>query len=692
MNSRIHTRSGFTLLEVMVAAILMMLALALSLSGFLYAARNQSQADVQTQLNMDTRKAIERLKSDLRLSSLNEMFFYPSTAGVYEAISFPLAYDSDGDGAVEVNMETRRIIWDRTVIYHVWPSLPNELRVTSFQPRNTNASDSARQAQLDRVVLDGNGNSARLTGESTTTFRIFRNLFTWQITPRSSTFDGYAAETTRVENVSLGSCILAGGPHDFTLRVAGKNSRNTSSTGYRIVLDTLKVSPCPFPREAELQTSALISNVPTTIKPESLESTILSWSEKNFLNFNAATTNAEFTLRLNSDRWEESQFYSAGDKSADVVTVYDESVSPHNYVLQLDGNTTNWSAAIQTLDQTGSSLSGEAFNGAVVRVLLRGRSMEGAGRFTSSGAKCRVGFKSGSGLLKIEEAWISRCASNQTACPDAVPTSQVQLKFGGSASVAMLAGTTVESDLASFSIEREESYLVTFRINQWPILSNPYEWADTLGLPTPSSYVIRSPTSTVTAQAEQWSTFDGVTPTNRILAVSHVYCTYAPTGVYQSAVCDTMLASPVYQTWTWSNAVPVPIGASQIIAVRSANNEDMSDAPAWSNIVSTSVLDSKRYVQFQVTMTPSSDTLSTPKLALVSIPWQGQNHVVDVGGTFGKGPDHGIWTLTVDGNPLKSGIQVDLQLYKDIRGFKKKGSQLLTSYASTEVMPRNTGK
>jgi hypothetical protein len=325
--------------------------------------------------------------------------------------------------------------------------------------------------------------------------------------------------------------------------------------------------------------------------------------------------------------------------------------------------------------------------------------MEGANGLDASGTQCRLGFKAGVWPLKVEEAWIARCASNEMACPDAVPGSEVQLKFGGNASVAMAGGAMVETDLAAYPIDLKESYLVTFRIHGWAILASPHTWTDTLGIPTPSSYVIKSPTSTVTAQSAAWSALGDVVPTNLIIGVSHMYCTYASNGVYQSAVCDTQITSPTYLTWTWSNAVPVPSGGSQTMAIRSANNEDMSDAPDWytAPVVSDtpgllSLLAPKRYVQFRVTMTPSSDSLSTPKLALATIRWQGQNSVVNVGGTFGKGPDHGIWVLTVDGNPLKSGIQVDLELYKDIRGFRKKGAQTLTSFASTEIMPRNTGK
>jgi hypothetical protein len=99
---------------------------------------------------------------------------------------------------------------------------------------------------------------------------------------------------------------------------------------------------------------------------------------------------------------------------------------------------------------------------------------------------------------------------------------------------------------------------------------------------------------------------------------------------------------------------------------------------------------SGRYVQFQALMRPDSGGWQTPKLRDVTITWQGAQQLVDIGGTFTTGPDYGITKVTVDGEELKTGLNVDLEIFQDVRGFR--GTQRLTSGLTAEVVPRNTGR
>jgi hypothetical protein len=57
---------------------------------------------------------------------------------------------------------------------------------------------------------------------------------------------------------------------------------------------------------------------------------------------------------------------------------------------------------------------------------------------------------------------------------------------------------------------------------------------------------------------------------------------------------------------------------------------------------------------------------------------------------FPFGPDYGIFELTVDGQDIKKGLQVDLEIYDYVRAHGS--SNRITSRLVAEVFPRNTGK
>ena len=81
---------------------------------------------------------------------------------------------------------------------------------------------------------------------------------------------------------------------------------------------------------------------------------------------------------------------------------------------------------------------------------------------------------------------------------------------------------------------------------------------------------------------------------------------------------------------------------------------------------------------------------STPRLKDVTINWEGEESLVDVGATITRGPEYGIFELKVDGRTLKTGLNVDLEIFKDVPGYR--GSRRITSALTSEVVPRNTGR
>ena len=130
--------------------------------------------------------------------------------------------------------------------------------------------------------------------------------------------------------------------------------------------------------------------------------------------------------------------------------------------------------------------------------------------------------------------------------------------------------------------------------------------------------------------------------------------------------------------------------------MRSSASENMTSATPWTNltwITSGGAINpgANRYVQYLAELLPSSGGALTPKLRNVKLTFQGETKVVDIGGSFTKGPNYGVFELTVDGLKLQKGVTVAMQVYDDI-GARGGGTKRLVSKASVEVEPRNTGK
>jgi hypothetical protein len=142
----------------------------------------------------------------------------------------------------------------------------------------------------------------------------------------------------------------------------------------------------------------------------------------------------------------------------------------------------------------------------------------------------------------------------------------------------------------------------------------------------------------------------------------------------------------------WAHNTPSGCGIK--MKVRTGSSNDLSDAAAWSSIApmtapGTIGPGNRRYVQFQSLLQSDSYGDYTPKLKNVAVSWAGQTRIAEVGGTFTRGPDYGIFELRVDGQKLISGINVDLEIFKDVTGYR--GTRRCTSQLSAEITPRNTG-
>lgn len=216
------------------------------LAAWQFSTKTWKEENVQSLLRVSIEQAMEKIKEDLRLSDTNKILFYPSSGSPYSAISIPRA-TPDANGFL--SMSGGNILYDKTVVYYTFLNNGKyELRRTVYN--SFNASASARQTELNTLVTTGAPSSA--TG--VTTRLIFSNdTAALEILSPNPTFDGYSAGVSRSPLTSFGSVYLTPGTHQVTFEVTGKNA---SSSGYRVGLDALALSPSGGYREAEALTAS----------------------------------------------------------------------------------------------------------------------------------------------------------------------------------------------------------------------------------------------------------------------------------------------------------------------------------------------------------------------------------------------------------------------------------------------------
>lgn len=682
MKISLQARKGFTIGEMVVSMAIVLLVVASATSGWLFVNRGERINAIQSELDLDVRKTMEMLKRDLRLSSMDKIFFYPTGPGPYSAISFPLAKDSDGDGVIELGPGGTNIIWDSTVVYHIQTTTPFRLLRTVFDPRDNTLSDAQRVAQVASVVANGNGSST-YEGAHATTHTIFENLFTWSIEGKGATFDGYDASLQR-KNASFGSILLGPGSHSIKFSVVGKNA---ASSGYKIGIDTLTVSPCAAEREAESQLPATAQSGATAAWEYMSQG---SWGANYQLSFPATGVGPSFTLSMENDRWEETNFRGVGSICARTKVCWDETASPKNFVLKLEGYGYAWLAANQTQSPNNTYITDNSLTNRTYRLLLRGRDMLNGSFIDYDGQNPYVLFWAANGGLKIKNAYIGEAASSTNYTPNAAGTMK-RLKFSGNDECMLSEGSPIFANTdpnSTFVIDKTKSYVVSYEIST---NGNALAWTETHAS-TPGSYYIDNPDSD-DVNAPDWSA-KAVQTDSRAVGIYGVFTTHPTNGTFTSQIFDTKLTSPNYLTMTWNSELPYYTSIG--MKIRTGNQPDMSDAPAWSNVTSmatggTISPSSKRYAQFHSTLTPSSSGWNTPTLKDVTIRWTGETKVVDVAGEMTAGPNYGICSLTIDDRPLLKGMKVNLTIFKDIVGWTP-SLMRMTSSMSAEIEPRNTGK
>ncbi len=688
-----HARDGggFTAVELLVASTVSVLVLAGVVSSMAHVFRGWREAEVNSELNINLELAMERIRQDMRLSSvgIGLMSFYPADEQTYTAISFPMADDADGDGLLDRDGENR-LRWTRTVIYHVLHSTPNELRRTMFLPRNTNATPATLYAQLKQVAeatSDGAIAAAAMAGEQANSRIVFRNLTDLSFTPPDAVFDGYAPVRRRASTCNFGSLVLDGGTHELEFRVVGKNPK---SSGYKVQIDRFRASLSGSPREGEIFLPAnshprspfySFSAVGGSVTAEDMAAYGGAWSGNAQLVFNAWGTGGRLTVNAFDDLWCDSNFDEPGGVIASNCSVkWDtgfRSVAPFvgDKVITMDKGVA-WSAS--ACGETAETVP--VTNLTVVENIVYGGTDNPDATIAMNGTWTRLFFARPDGYgLHVSAASIVDQATGAAA--------PVTFNNGQPAIVVPSSGeSVVASDwIPLWTIDQSRSYLVRF--SSAPQDAGPWGLAGWRH-----------------AGGTTLSRIDGV-PTSVIAGIHALDVGYAGEAIYRSGIFDTQCDDPTYKTLTWTHVEDFANGGDIDVRIRAGDDPTLAGA-LWTTAYALydgylqsngdnalSRLPKGRYVQYEALLrcgfdgnTAAHTNAPTAALRDVTITWAPPLGLVDLEVDFGTGPDCGLVQVWLDGQEFVKSMLVSLEI------FKQGPRTMQTVRGTLEVRPLNTGK
>lgn len=690
-------KTGFTLIETIVAVLIFTLAMGMALTGYLFTIKKVNQGEASNRLNRDVQMAMNRLQNDLNYSSLDHIFYSGGGFGTNTAISFPLLKHGNSNPALDAS---NKIIWEETVIYHIRPGTPYELVRTVFPVRDNTLSDVQRKAQLASVIASGGaaGASSKV---------LLKNLESWSITPKAGQFDAYSPVEKR-ETVTLGYAPLTPGAHTFTFSATNKNPLSSS---YKIGIDKLFVSASGLPREAEDQTGA----------PTPKEKMSIAYGGRNQLAFN--NPSSSFTLSIKNDSWEETDFTGDYSFKLDHCAIqYDDTLN--DSVVKLSGWDTTWSAKRQTQDQSNTIATPWDCPSYRIRTLIKGSDI--GGKSTLQGNELTVTFQaSDTQDLHILEAWIGESAATNTATMDyAFPldfvTNRLTFDYNSpmDGEVLIPANSSVESQWLSHEFNPDKNYLVSFEVANTTNSAAPKFWRNhkddgsgnknfdndtyTTYIHTGGVYAVTAQTwdpahpigNALTPSADPLPSgiIENPTQTNSftVAGVESIFVSYPPKGTYTSPICDRNIQSDIPVDSVSENYTVNAHAGGTLLEYRSSNNKLDFFNPSWNGW--SKLLPEKRYMQFKVEMTsqPQSPHSESPLINDITLGWPGENKMTDISGVFTKGPEYGIIEVLVDGEPLNASLVVDLEIFEDLPVGKGQTSRI-TAGKKIEIRPRNSG-
>ncbi len=723
-------RRGFSLIETMAALAILSLAIVAAAGLWILFLYKTHRANAQVELDMDVRSVIERFRTEVRNTARETIVFYPEQSEPYEAVSFALASDDDGDGLMDMADGGTNILWRQTVVYHVWNRSPHQMRRTLFRNRNPNATYAERYNQVAAVVMNGNGDGACLAGERATTSVMFQNLFTGRLWHATARFDSYSPEPNVAEKITFGSIPLGPGAHTVNFKIVGKNS---DATARRLRFDQVSASVSGWPVEAERCSAEGVSAGPFFVG-QGLSSAAYGLTA-------ATSANGDrLSITLYNDMIEECVFIGDGRHVtfSNTVVRFDQTNAPttfHDgvYVTKLDGQyKTAWWGSVQAAmdnnpDRAGvdhasyAGPSGSLFKPATnyaIRIPIFGDFVRADG----FGPVFRMYKSSLNGGLQILNPAFAMTADPKPSGPSVEEDEPlVRLAFwqNGVKKPNWASCSRGGVDL------RPEGPLLPVSVGQGFIFSCCVEPA------SPNSDTLRAfditappgkkwacwvlPGATPgTAMQPDWSELGAPQLLDVLPGLVCMTVNYAEEGEYISDVYDTRDEEGTAKTVSWE--VHTPAGATFKLYARGGNvrTEDgfgIEDAVDWLSASETSngggfSGSEGRYVQFRCLFTAQPSRAypaesgagnagpycsDTPRVRRVCFNWDGAEKYVDVAATVLKGPDCGIFSVDVDGRELVQGVTMEIEIYKDVRTQTGRRDRVRSSMTA-EVEPRNSGK
>ncbi len=632
-------KKGFTFTEILFVAIISVMVIGAILSVWLLTYSTWTGETERTHLRVDTMKALEMMKNDIRLSSLTFASFYPAGSGPYSAMSVPVA-KTDPNGFYTLNANNE-IDWNKTVIYHLYTDGDGNktVRRTAFDPRDNTMDEDARDAQLTGVAKAGTGGEG-----STTDTEFLQNVDTFEISSLSPIIDFYedSSSAVKVGKIVFGSIKLDAGDHTFNFEITGQND---SSSGYDIGIDSMMINPSGSVRETEYYNSTFAPSGALTVSGGSVSRVHNSlWGNDNYLEYKPGGIGDSIEILDHYDLWRESEFLNASlnNVKRSGEEVYMEMDIPiSDTPPEKDGEIT-WFSYAQAGDPQQGGGDGELLNllnpASPPAYPVAIRTIVTKSYLDKEGDLIRVKFKSSSeNPLKIDAAYITRRNNNEDGFENLDPAGldieeyhmHQRLFFfdeydmDSDAKTDDMAGFVyvpangeVWSKWTAFPLIIEDStgndveYFITFCVSDPTGVSWPGGWSFD-AVDTDCTYwegsVVNSYYTTAGyvdvlqyAGTPEWNTLN-VEESDDIFITANIDI-WDNNSSIESQIFDTTLSAPEYNEIKWSKYGPA--GTDILLKARSSASIYMTDASDWDTITGSSSnphslsIGNGRYVQF----------------------------------------------------------------------------------------------
>lgn len=486
---KLKMQRGFTIPEFMISVLIGVIFLGIVLGMWQFTHRSWTVEQQLVRSRVDLQMAMERIKEEMRLSSLNYTSFYPSSGPPYTAVSFPLAthLSSPNSAFLDLDDSTGNIDWDKSVIYFLYDASGNKkLKRTVITSNKTYLTDTDKRydqvLQLATAITepDGAGSSNHpssldnKSNASTTT--VIENVSSFTLTPTYRLFDGYSATTQRSDKMEFGVVNLdstydsSSGYHDFKFEIVG-----TSGTDYKMGIDSICITPSGCEREAEVIAlnsatgSPLLDALDDDYGGSASTVTASGWSGNQYLEYSSGDVGDYINMRLYYDLYRESNF--------DGATKDNTYLTGDNLYIKLgdfeegEGVVSGWTAALETggTAQGYYDLTPTSMANITARNLISSAKLQSLlGTTTYDMARVKFVSHPTTGCdLQITSAYIAErdsTTSNQNATDTKTRLYFTDASENITPGTTITAGSSQYSNWTIFGIDPTKDYFVTFHV------------------------------------------------------------------------------------------------------------------------------------------------------------------------------------------------------------------------------------